>query len=105
MSKYQVFRTAKADEQITDIIRYVAADSGDPDIAIACLERMESEILRLEDFPYLGSVPRYAVLRQREYRYLISDRWLVFYKVREKERKVIIYAVLDARQDYLNLLQ
>ena len=104
MSKYQILRTAKADEQISDIIHYVAADSGDPMVALACLDRMEQEIRRLEDFPFIGSVPRYAVLRHRGYRYLISDRWLVFYKVNEKERLVIVYAVLDARQDYLNLV-
>ena len=67
-------------------------------------DTVSKEIRRLEDFPFIGSVPRYAVLRHRGYRYLISDRWLVFYKVNEKERLVIVYAVLDARQDYLNLL-
>ena len=51
MSKYQILRTAKADEQISDIIHYVAADSGDPMVALACLDRMEQEIRRLEDFP------------------------------------------------------
>lgn len=105
MSRYSVFRTATADEQITAILRYVAADSGDPQIALACLDRMEAEIRQLEDFPYVGSIPRYTALRRMGYRYLVSDRWLIFYKVNETTKTVMIYGVFDCRQDYLNLLR
>ena len=31
-------------------------------------------------------------------------RHLVFYKVRERDDTVIVYAVLDARRDYENLI-
>ena len=104
MSEYQVFRTATADAQITEIIRYVAADSDSREIALSCLDRMEKAIMTLASFPLIGIVPRYATLRRQGYRYLVSDRWLIFYKVFEKSRQVIVYAVLDASRDYLNLL-
>ena len=102
MSKFQIYRTDTANDQITEIIRYVAADGRE--VALACLERLEEQIKTLETFPVVGAQPRYAALRRQGYRFLKSDRWLVFYKVFDKEKKVIVYAVLDAARDYLNLL-
>lgn len=103
MSKFQIYRTDTANDQITEIIRYVAADVG-REVALSCLERLEDQIKTLETFPFVGAQPRYAALRRQGYRFLTSDRWLVFYKVFEKEKKVIVYAVLDAARDYLRLL-
>ena len=51
-----------------------------------------------------GSIPRYSILRKQGYRVLIVEKHLVFYKVKEKEELVIIYAVVDGRQEYKNLL-
>lgn len=35
---------------------------------------------------------------------IIVEKHLVFYKVNELEKKVIIYAVVDGRRDYINLI-
>ena len=51
-----------------------------------------------------GSVPRYSVLRKQGYRVLVIERHLVFYKVNESEKIVTIYAVVDGRREYKNLI-
>ena len=102
--KYKVIRTDKADEQLREIIFYIADDSGSIDIALNYLDKIETAIKRLEDFPNSGSIPRYSVLRKQDYRVLIVERHLVFYKVNDKEHVVTIYAVLDGRREYKNLL-
>lgn len=102
--KYKVIRTDKADEQLRGIIFYIADDSGSVDIALDCLNKIEESISRLEDFPMSGSIPRYSILRKQGYRVLIIERYLVFYKVNESEKTVIIYAVVDGRQEYMNLV-
>lgn len=38
---YQILRTDKADEQLRDIIFYIADDSGSVDIALNYLEKIE----------------------------------------------------------------
>ena len=38
-------------------------------------------------------------------RVLILEKDLVFYKVDEAEKSVIVYAVVDQRQEYLNILR
>ena len=102
--KYMVIRTDKADEQLREIIFYIAEDSGSVDIALRYLEIMEKAIMRLEDFPYSGVQPRYSILRKQGYLVLIIERHLVFYKVEEDNKVVTIYAIVDARREYKNLI-
>lgn len=102
--KYKIIRTEKADEQLREIIFYIADDSGSIDIALNYLEKIEKAIKRLEDFPMSGSVPRYSILRKQGYKVPIVERHLVFYKVNSNDYIVTIYAVVDGRQEYRNLL-
>lgn len=102
--EYKIIRTDKADEQLREIIFYIADDSGSVDIALNYLDKIENAINRLEVFPMFGSVPRYSILRKQGYRVLIVERHLLFYKVNESEKIVTIYAILDSRQEYKNLI-
>ena len=65
---------------------------------------MEYAINRLQDFPQLGTIPRYAILKRQEYRVIVVEKHLVFYKINEENKAVIIYAIVDGRREYLNLL-
>lgn len=102
--KYKIIRADKADEQLREIIFYIADDSGSVDIALNYLDKIENAMKRLEDCPFSGSVPKYSILRKQGYRVLIVERHLIFYKVNEVEKTVIIYAVVDGRREYRNLL-
>ncbi|NBH86743.1 type II toxin-antitoxin system RelE/ParE family toxin [bacterium C-53] len=102
--KYRIVRTDKADEQLREIIFYIADDSGSVDVALNYLDKIEKAINCLSDFPMSGSIPRYSILRKQGYRVLIVERHLVFYKVNEDEKVVTIYAVVDGRQEYKNLI-
>lgn len=101
---YRIQRTEKADNQLREIIFYIAEDSGSVDVALNYLDKLENAINNLTDFPYFGCNPRYAILRKQGYKVLIVERHLVFYKVDEAEKVVTIYAVVDGRQEYRNLI-
>ena len=102
--KYKVIRTDKADELIYGIILYVAEQFG-KDVALEKLEELETSILSLGNNPYLGIQPRYNILRRQGYLVLITKKDLVFYLVYEQEKIVTVYAVIDQRQDYLNIIR
>ena len=102
--KYKIERTAKADEQLRDIIFYKAGLRGSVDAALEYLDEIEREINQLASFPEIGAPPRYAALRARGFRVLIVGKLLVFYKVNKEIKTVMIYAIIDVRQDYLNLI-
>ena len=101
---YQIVRTAKADEQLRDSVLYRAEVAGSVEAAMEFLERLEQQSGRLADFPESGSLSRYGALRARGYRVLIAEKHLVFYKVDEERRMVMVYAIVDGRRDYLNLI-
>lgn len=101
---YKILRTDKAEDQLRDIIYYIAADSGSIDIALKYLDKLEEAINRLQDFPNSGNIPRYSILKKQGYRVVIVGKHLVFYKVDEAEKQVIIYAIVDGRMEYKNLI-
>lgn len=102
--KYRILRTDKAEDQLRETVFYIADDSGSIDIALNYLGKIEKAICRLEDFPMSGSIPRYSILKKQGYRVLMVERHLVFYKVNEDKKEVIIYAVVDGRREYKNLI-
>lgn len=101
---YRILRTDKAEDQLREAIFYIAEDSGDVDVALAYLSKIESAINRLRDFPKSGNEPRYSILKKQGYRVLIVERHIVFYKINEYEKIVIIHAIVDGRREYLNLI-
>lgn len=102
--KYKIIRTDKADEQLREIIFYIAEDSGSIDIALNYLDQIEKSINSLEEFPMSGSVPRYSILKKQGFRVLVVERHLAFYKIYEDKKEVVIYAIVDGRREYRNLL-
>ncbi len=101
---YKVMRTDKAEDQLRDIIYYIADDSGSIDTALKYLDKIEESINRLKEFPNSGSIPRYSILKKQGYRVVIVERHLIFYKVSEENKTVIVYAIVDGRREYQNLI-
>lgn len=102
--KYEILRTDTADAGIRRIILYVVQNFGN-DIALKKIDEIEAGITILGDDPYIGSDPKYPVLKRQGYKVLIIEKDLVFYKIDEHNKKVIIYAVVDQRQDYMNIIR
>lgn len=101
---YSILRTDKADAQIRELIYYIADDSGDIEIALSYLDKLEKAINLLEEQPYYGTTARQPSLRRQGLRVLIVEKYLVFYKVRARDETVIVYAVVDSRRNYTDLV-
>ena len=102
--KYEVIRTDTADAGIRKIILYIAQNFGNT-VTLEKLDEIEKRILQLGEDPYIGTNPRYSILRRQGYKVLILEKNLVFYKIDEVNKQVVVYAVIDQRQDYLNIIQ
>jgi len=101
---YKILRTDKAEDQLREIIYYIAGDSGNIDIALTYLDEIEQSINRLKDFPNSGTIPRYSVLKKQGYQVIIVEKHLIFYKINEENKTVIIYAIVDGRREYKILI-
>lgn len=104
MADYSLIRTDIADSLIHKIILDIAEKFG-VDTALEKLDELEKQIMSLADNPYTGTAPRYMILRRQGYKVLITEKNLVFYKIDEVQKLVTVYAVVDQRQDYLNIIR
>jgi toxin ParE1/3/4 len=104
MDKYTVLRTDTADSLIHKIILDIAEKFG-AEVALAKLDVLKKQIMLLADNPYMGTEPRYMILRRQGYKVLVTEKNLVFYKINENQKVVTVYAVLDQRQDYLSIIR
>ena len=102
--KYEVIRTDTADSLIRKTVLY-AAENFRTDVALEKLDNLEEAIMSLGENPYIGTEPKYNILKRQGYLVLILDKDLVFYKVDDDKRQVIVYAVVDQRQDYLSIIR
>lgn len=102
--KYDIIRTDTADRQLRDLLFYIAEDSGDADIALAYLDKIQHSIELLAEQPYYGVKAKHTSLRRMGFRMIIIENHLIFYKIRERDYTVIVYAIVDARRDYANLI-
>lgn len=100
---YQLIRTDTFDEQLREIILRIADNFGTAK-ALELLDYIENEINKPSDFPRLGTQPRYVVLKRQGYRVLILKKNLVFYKVNDEDKTVMIYAIVDSRRDYVRIV-
>ena len=69
------------------------------------LEELERNLLDLGKYPQKCVELRYLVLKRQGYKVLVLEKNLVFYKINEEKQEAIIYAVVDHRPDYLNIIR
>ncbi|WP_242843204.1 type II toxin-antitoxin system RelE/ParE family toxin [Lacrimispora celerecrescens] len=74
------------------------------EIALSYLDKLEHAIGLPKEQPYYGAESRNYFLKKMRFRVLHVENHLVFYKVRERDHAVIIYAVVDSRRNYVNLI-
>lgn len=103
MQKYNIQRTDTADMQLNNIILYIAEQFG-VETAEEKLDQINDSISLLSTSPYIGKAPNYPILRRQGFRVLILEKNLVFYKVFEESKTVMIYAIVDQRQDYVKIV-
>jgi toxin ParE1/3/4 len=101
---YKVELTSDASNDINQIIVFIFLESKERAIALSYLDILEESILSLEKFPERGSNPRYKVLRNQGYKFLVVKSHIIFYKVNQEHKIVTIYRVLHNKSAYQNFL-
>ena len=100
---YKILRTDKFNDQLTDIIMYIR-DAFSKKEAVDYLDYLESIINNLKDFPYVGVVPRYQAIAKQGYRAIICKQNILFYKVKEDSKEIILSIIVSSKRNYINLV-
>lgn len=98
--KYDVRLLRGAEEDLTEIVTYVAADR--PSAAEALAARIEKNLRLLSTNPHLGRIPDDEELIRLGYRYLVVENYLIFYTI--EEPKIFVHRILHGARDYLRML-
>ena len=102
---YKVIFTDTAKEDLRSIATYIAEQSKDKAIAIRLVNELREKTKQLEMFPESGSFPNDRVMRSAEYRFLVHNDYLIFYRFEAKESTSYVLAVFNAKRDYTSVLQ
>lgn len=98
-AKYSVRLLVAAENDLSEIVSYIAED--DRAAGIAILERFESSFESLCSNPRLGRVPKEDSIAAYGYRYLVVSNYLIFYVIRE--HTVVIHRIIHGARNYLDL--
>jgi toxin ParE1/3/4 len=98
-SKYKVRLLRIAEDDLTEIVTYIAADR--PGAAETLANKIEKNLNLLSHHPLLGRIPREEDLARLGYRYLVTQNYLIFYTI--ERRTIYVHRILHGARDYLSL--
>lgn len=99
--KYNVLWTEIAQNDLIEILEYIASDSLDNADKIFLIIKNESA--KLENYPERGRlVPELEIHSIYNYRELIISPWRIVYRIDQKT--VFIYAVIDGRRSFEDII-
>ena len=103
-NKYSIKITPKARDDLDKIYNYISEELFAKRAAEDLLNRIETSIMRLREFPFSCGYVADEFLKGKGYRKLIIDNYVAFYITDEDKRQVVIMRVLHGRRKYENLL-
>jgi len=98
--KYQIRLLKIAEEDFTEIVKFIVEDN--PAAAESIATKIEKNLELLSNNPYLGRVPRDEEIRNLGYRYVIVQNYIVFYTI--EGRTILVHRILHGFRNYKSLL-
>ena len=93
MDKYKVSLTNQALRNLDDIYVYIAQTLLVPETALGLVDKIEKEILSLEEMPYRFPERKTGAYANKGYRQLFVGNYTVIYRIDEKRRQVIVITI------------
>lgn len=100
MKKYEVKLLARAAEDMEKIYRYISETLLEPQAAQRMAAQLSEAILSLEEMPYRFPERQWGRYAKRGYRQLLVKKYLVVYRVNEKQGQVIVVTVQHGSRNF-----
>jgi len=100
MTKYRIDISEPAENDLIDIVKYIASQLSAPMSAYNMMEIFEKALESLSDTPHRCPLVRDEHLAQLGYRKLIVKNYIVFFSVDEKNKVVDVERILFGRRDW-----
>lgn len=93
MDKYNISLTTRALRDLDDIYVHIAQTLLVPETALRLVDKIEKEILSLENMPYRFPERKTGAYANQGYRQLFIDNYTVIYRINENHKQVIIVTI------------
>ena len=93
MDKYNISLTSRALRDLDDIYVYIAQTLLVPETALGLVDKIEREILSLEEMPYRFPERKTGAYANKGYRQLFVCNYTVIYRIDEIHRQVIVVTI------------
>ncbi len=100
---YNLKFTAHAYRDIQSIYEYISKNLYAPMSANRIMKMIQDSIENLKSFPYSAPAVKDDFLSRKGFRKLITEDYIVLYKVDENNKSVIIHRIVNGKTDYKNL--
>jgi len=93
LDKYNVSLTSRALRDLDGIYVYIDQTLLVPETALGMVDKIEKEILSLEEMPYRFPERKTGAYANKGYRQLFVGNYTVIYRIDEKRRQVIVITI------------
>ena len=104
MAKYRVDVSEPAENDLGDIVRYIASQLSAPISALHMMELLQEAMAGLSDMPQRYPFVTDEYLSQMGYRKLTVKSYVVFFSIDDKNKVVDVERILYGRRDWLRIL-
>lgn len=104
INSYSLKITAKAYDDLDEIYNYITKKFYNELAAEHLMDKIESNFLRLKEFPFSCNLVTDEFLRIKGYRKLIIDSYIAFFIVDDDKKQIIILRVLYGSQKYQDII-
>lgn len=104
MRGYEVRVTKQSLAQMSAIAHYIAHDLMAPEAANRLLDRFETEMMKLSDFPKQHALIEEEPWRSKGIRHIVVKNFLIYYWVDDEHHRVQVTAVIYYRRDQIRQL-
>ena len=101
---YKVLITELAQTDLDEIVEYIAVQLCNPIAAGDLLDEVDKCYSYLRSNPFIYAKSEDARLEKEGYRKALIKNYILFFKVFEDEKKVIVYRIIYGARDYQKLL-
>ena len=99
---YKLKISPKAKDDLTEIKGYISQELCNPQAAVNLVSKITKKIRGLSEHPGIGAPLSSVVAIQTDYRFLVCDNYLIFY--RYEDGIVFVSRILYGRRDYMRIL-
>ena len=104
MKHYKILVSETYHRDLKDIIHYISHNLDAPFTASDLLDEIESTVSGLSTMPYLYGLVDNSYLRHKKFRKCLVNNYIIFYKVHEENKTVMVHRIFHSRQNWIDIL-